>query len=380
MESILTNKNYHREFANKHHSYLIRLFAGISYTACSNYYKFNQKLTLILIASLFFAFKTTAQDLHFSQYFNSPLLVNPANTGFAPDVDWRIGANYRNQWASVINNPYKTMSIWGDAQLFNERIENGWAGIGGAILRDVAGTGGLTSTRGFASIAYHQLLGQKSLLSGGFNIGFINKRVDLTKFTFDQQWNGKFFDITALSGEHFAFSSVTYLDLQAGLNYAFFPTNNAYINAGFSASHINRPRESFFSGSVADTRLEVRYTAFLNGSFKLNEQWIVNPNFYISKMGTAWETVGGLNTHYNLSGNGSKELIAGAYLRLKDAIIPMIGFELNDFEITFNYDATSSALNKFNQSRGAYEISIVKKGLYNTSGKAVKCPTVSFLK
>lgn len=340
----------------------------------------KRKMCFIFYIMIFFSFKLTAQDLHFSQYFNSPLLVNPANTGFAPDVDWRIGANYRNQWASVINNPYKTMSIWGDGQLFNERIDNGWVGIGGAILRDVAGTGGLTSTRGFASIAYHQLLGQKSLLSGGFNIGFINKRVDLTKFTFDQQWNGKFFDVNAPSGERFAYSSITYFDIQAGLNYALFATDKAYFNAGFSAAHINRPRESFFSGSVADTRLEVRYTAFLNASFKLNEQWIINPNVYVSKMGTAWETVAGLNTHYNLSGDGTKEIIGGAYLRVKDAIIPMIGFKLNDFEITFNYDATSSALNNFNQSRGAYEISIVKKGLYNPSGKSVKCPTVSFLK
>ena len=58
-----------------------------------------------------------AQDLHFSQYFNSPLLVNPANTGFNPDYDFRVGGNYRNQWANV-GNPYKTMSLWGDAKFF----------------------------------------------------------------------------------------------------------------------------------------------------------------------------------------------------------------------------------------------------------------------
>ncbi|HET7000972.1 MAG TPA: type IX secretion system membrane protein PorP/SprF, partial [Puia sp.] len=42
-----------------------------------------------------------AQDLHFSQWFNEPLLTNPANTGFIPDADYRLGANYRNQWSSV---------------------------------------------------------------------------------------------------------------------------------------------------------------------------------------------------------------------------------------------------------------------------------------
>src|ERR1051326_2018210 len=209
-------------------------------------------------------YSSGAQDLHFSQYFNTHLLVNPANTGFAPDVDYRIGANYRNQWASITPNPYKTMSAWGDVQLFNNRFESGWVGLGGALLRDVAGSGGLKDTRGFASIAYHQLVGLSSLVSAGFNLGFINKRIDISKLTFDNQWNGKFFDVNIPSGENFAYNSVTYLDVQAGLNYAYFPSDNAYFNIGFSAMHLNRPRESFFSSNMEDTRLQPRLTLFLN--------------------------------------------------------------------------------------------------------------------
>jgi len=89
------------------------------------------KLLYLFAGMLCFA-GTRAQDLHFTQYFNSPLLVNPANTGFAPDYDFRIGGNYRTQWASVAT-PYKTMSVWGDVQLFNHRFENGWVGMGGAL-------------------------------------------------------------------------------------------------------------------------------------------------------------------------------------------------------------------------------------------------------
>ena len=319
-----------------------------------------------------------AQDLHFSQYFNTPLLVNPANTGFAPDVDWRAGINYRNQWASVTPNPYKTMSAWGDVQLFNNRFPDGWVGLGATLLKDVAGSGSLSATRGFASIAYHQLLGLKSLLSGGFNVGFVNKRIDISKLTFDNQWNGKFFDVTTPSGESFAANSVTYLDIQAGLNYAFFPSESVYFNAGFSAMHLNRPKESFFAEEFEDTRLDPRLTIFLNGSFKLNNQWIINPNVYVSKMGTVYETVGGLNAHYNLSGDGNSQLIGGLYVRLKDALIPMIGYQWNDLAITINYDATSSSLGTYNQTRGAYELSIVKTGVFSSNGKDVKCPSVHF--
>jgi len=322
--------------------------------------------------------KVYAQDLHFSQYYNSPLLVNPANTGFAPDVDYRIGINYRNQWASVTPNPYKTMSVWGDVQLFNNRFDNGWVGLGGSILRDQAGSGGLIATRGFASVAYHQLLGLNSLLSGGFNVGFINKRIDLGKLTFDNQWNNKFFDATIPSGEAFAYNSVTFLDLQLGLNYAYFPTDNAWFNAGFSVMHINRPKESFFADSISDTRLDPRLTMFLNGSYKINDQWIVNPNMYVSKMGNVWETVAGLNAHYNLSGDGNSQLIGGIYLRLKDSFIPMFGYQWNNISATVSYDATSSTLGTYNQTRGAYELSIIKSGFFSPGGKNVKCPTVSF--
>jgi type IX secretion system PorP/SprF family membrane protein len=343
-----------------------------------NKHKTTWRIIFVVIVLTCTAYVSVAQDLHFSQYFNTPLLVNPANTGFAPDVDWRAGINYRNQWASLTANPYKTMSLWGDVQLFNERFENAWVGIGGAILRDVAGSGSLTSTRAFGSIAYHQTIGFASLLSAGFNVGWVGKRIDVSKLTFDNQWNGKFFDVSIPSGESFAYSQVGYFDMQAGINYAFFPNENTYLNAGFSASHINRPKESFFSANSINAQLDVRYTAFINGAVKLNDQWIVNPNAYISKMGTAYETVLGVNANYNLSGDGAMQLIGGLYYRSNDAVIPMVGYQWNDYKLTVNYDATISSLSNYNQSRGAYELSLVKTGLFSAGGKEVKCPTVKF--
>jgi len=324
------------------------------------------------------AMHVCAQDLHFSQYFNAPLLVNPANTGFNPDYDFRVGGNYRNQWASV-GTPYKTMSAWGDTKLFTNRFENGWMGVGASILKDVAGTGSLTSTRGYATVAYHQMIGYNSLLSGGFGLGFVSKRIDITKLTFDDQWNGSFFDINVPSNEPFAYSQTSYLDLQMGLNYAYFASENVYFNAGVSIMHINTPRESFFDPSVSDNRVERRYTAFVNSSIKVQDVWIVNPNVYVSKMGNAWETVLGLNANRDLTGDGQSQLILGLYYRNNDALIPMVGYQVNDLKFTVNYDATTSSLGGLNGTMGAYEISIVKSGLFPSSAsKAVKCPTVKF--
>lgn len=330
----------------------------------------------MIILALSLVTGISGQDLHFSQYFNSPLLVNPANTGFIPDGDYRAGMNYRNQWASL-GNPYKTFSVFGDGQFFGDRFENGWVGFGGALLRDVAGSGNLTTTRAFGSVAYHQAVGLGSLVSAGFNVGWVNKRIDMSKLTFDNQWNGKFFDISAPNSEPFAANQANYVSLQAGINYAYYPNENTYLSVGFSASNINRPNESFFSPGLVDTRVPTRLTTFVNGSFKVGDAWIVNPNVYVSKMSTAWEVVSGVNGQRKLNEDGSTQLIMGAYYRMNDAVIPILGFQQAGYRITFNYDATASALRNYNQSRGAYEISIIKQGLIDNS-KDVKCPAVRF--
>lgn len=323
----------------------------------------QHKQLFILVSYLCLAFIATAQDLHFSQFMNSPLLTNPANTGFIPDADYRIGGNYRSQWTSV-PVPYKTASVWGDAQLFRNKIENGWVGVGAVILSDAAGRGNLRSNKVYASVAYHQMLGLSSLITAGFNAGYASKRIDITKLSFDNQWNGKFFDAGAPSGEAFLTNTKTsYFDLQVGMNYAYFPTENAYINAGLSVHHINKPKETFFTNS--NNEVPRRYIAFLNGSFKMNDDWILNPNSYFSSQAKAREFVVGGNAAYNVKGDGSIVVFGGAYYRWADAGIAMVGIEMKNIRFTFTYDATMSNLSSFNKANGAWEFSLIKNGYYN---------------
>ena len=105
------------------------------------------KILILAVCSLPFAVSLQAQDLHFSQFFNSPLTTNPANTGFIPDADFRVGGTYRSQWNSILGSPYKTTSVFADAQVFRNRLENGWLGIGAVLLYDQAGSGNLRSTK-----------------------------------------------------------------------------------------------------------------------------------------------------------------------------------------------------------------------------------------
>jgi type IX secretion system PorP/SprF family membrane protein len=322
---------------------------------------------LILIAVCGLWSRASAQDLHFSQFFNSPLTTNPANTGFIPDGDYRLGINYRNQWSSIMAVPYKTMSAYGDVQVMRNKFETGWLGLGGVILRDVAGSGNLTSTKVYGSIAYHQLVNSGSLLSLGYNIGWANKQINVSNLKFPDQFDGKFFDNKLPTSVSLAANNINYLDMQVGMNYAYFPDEKTYVNAGFSVHHLNRPRESFFNADASvDNRVPMRYIGFLNGSFKLNDQVILNPNAYFTMQAKAYEYVVGANAHYNVSGDGEYILAAGVYYRSTDAVIPMIGLGYKDYMFSFTYDATISTLSNYNNTRGAFEFSLVKNGIFDS--------------
>lgn len=328
-----------------------------------------------LMACCGMAVDSYAQDLHFSQFFNSPLTTNPANTGFIPDADYRLNAQYRNQWSSVMTVPYKTMSISGDAQLFRDRLENGWLGAGAVILSDVAGSGSLRSTKVYGSIAYHQMLGNSSLVSAGFNLGYANKRIDPSGLKFPDQFDGKFFDGERPTAGIPTDNSVSYFDMQVGMNYAYFPHENVYINAGYSIHHVNKPRETFYGDNTETGIIPMRHIAFVNALLKVHEKVIISPNVYFATQNKATELAGGLLANYNLTEAGEKQLIAGLYYRHKDAAIPMLGFEVNNLRFTFSYDATVSTLKNFNNYRGATEFTLVKKGFYpQSAGRQSMCP------
>jgi len=304
------------------------------------------------------------------------LLINPANTGFNPDYDYRLGGTYRNQWSNVMTNPYKTMSLWGDAQLFTERIESGWAGVGGTLYKDQAGSGNLTSTQGYLSVAYHQMLGNSSLLSLGFSGGIVSNQIDVSKLVFDN-WDYNSQSFSSYNGNHIN-SNTSYLDLQLGLNYALFVSNIAYFNIGVSAMHLNKPKENFLvSANNKSQSVPIRSNLFLNANFKIEDLWILNPNLYISNSANRNEILLGINANRNISGDGIKQLIAGVYYRSNDAIIPMIGYQVSDTKITISYDLTTSALGSFNNSRGGYELSIMKNGSYGKD-HPIKCPSMKF--
>jgi type IX secretion system PorP/SprF family membrane protein len=115
------------------------------------------KKTLLFILSCCFVSGAFAQGLHFSQFYNAPLLVNPANAALMPEDDYRIGVNYRTQWNSV-PVPYKTTSFYADLQLLRNKLSTNWIGLGIANFNDKAGDGNLVLNKTQFSLAYHIVL------------------------------------------------------------------------------------------------------------------------------------------------------------------------------------------------------------------------------
>jgi type IX secretion system PorP/SprF family membrane protein len=171
-------------------------------------------------------------------------------------------------------------------------------------------------------------------------------------------------------------TNISYFDMQAGINYAYFPKENLYLNAGYSVHHVNRPKESFFEAQASAAIIPLRHIGFVNAIVKLGSDVILQPNIYYTQQANASELTLGTLLNYNLAQSGDIILLAGVYYRNEDAVIPMLGFYYHQIKFTFSYDATISSLKNYNQYKGAGEFSIIKNGFYGqTKDRQSLCPS-----
>jgi type IX secretion system PorP/SprF family membrane protein len=307
-----------------------------------------------------------AQGIHFSQYYNAPMLENPANTALMSDYDYRAGVNYRNQWAAV-PVPYNTASAFVDLQAFRKEEGHGWLGIGGAVFSDRAGDGNLALTRFEGFLAYHQMISDISMLSVGLSGGLVQRSVNFSALTFDQQWDGFSFNGNLPNGESNYVAKTSYSTFGAGLNYAYFPSEAAYIKIGVGVANINQPKESFYN---MNNTVGIRPTLNAEGIFKLNEFWTANPSLYFTTQTGATELVFGSLAKVGVGAepkDGERtQVIFGAFYRLGDAVIGAAGLEWSSFQVVASYDLTTSALGPYTGGYGAAEISFIYKGMYGT--------------
>jgi len=335
-----------------------------------------KKVLLGILTLVGLGFGAQAQDIHFTQYFKSPLTLNPAQTGLI-DSDWRASANFRTQWYQITNNPYITGTVAYDMPLLKNKLPEGDAlGIGVLGLFDRAGTGGLQNTTLGISLAYHKSFGmdKEHTLSLGVQGALVQKTIDFSKLVFEDQFDPTMPNyMREVTAEDFSNNDITYPDFNVGLLYTGRLTENATIYGGVSMYHLTRPEETFLNSTAAegiDLRINYRYAGFLGGSFDVNE----NITTYVSTMyvqqGSAWEyLIGGavgfvLNPGHR-SDVANTALYLGGFYRFKDAFAPYIGLEWTNMSIGFSFDVTTSNLATSVNHQGAYEVSLVYNGFIN---------------
>jgi type IX secretion system PorP/SprF family membrane protein len=332
-----------------------------------------KKILLGLMVVSGFTSVANAQDVHFTQYFTSPLTLNPAQTGLTQS-DWRASANVRQQWFTVSDNPYTSGTVAFDMPVMRGKLPEGDAlGIGILGLYDRSGTGGLQNTTLGLSIAYHKALGanKQHTLSLGVQGYMVQKSINFGKLIFGDQFSpnsstGYLVNSTSAEAGNFTNNDLTYPDFNAGLMYSGRVSEKATIYGGVAMYHLTRPVERFLN-SGQEVQINNRLSAHLGGSFEMNENTVLYVSGMYQKQGPASELLLGgavgfiLNpTHDEYTRNTIFYL--GAWYRYGDALAPYIGFEWSKMKIGVSYDVTMSGFQNATGGNGAYEVSLIYNG------------------
>jgi type IX secretion system PorP/SprF family membrane protein len=327
---------------------------------------------ICLSAWLVLAHTSYAQDLHFSQFFEAPLLRNPSLAGIFTG-DYRIQGVYRDQWNSI-TNAYRTASFNGEYKAPVGR-SNDFLTIGLQILYDKAGTAGLTTNEIFPALNYHKSLSdvKTMYLSLGFMGGYVDKYIDRSKITTNAQYVGGAYNPSLPDGETFPTPAIHYWDGSVGMSFntTFGVDQKSSMFLGAAYHHLNRPKNSFYQD--ASTELDPKFVFSAGIKTPVNEYSYVTIQADHSRQGTAVETIGGLMYSYLLGDfvdDPRYVLSLGAFLRWKDAFIPVIKLDMLPLSIGISYDVNVSPLQTVSQGRGGFELSISYIGFVTRDNSA----------
>ncbi len=316
---------------------------------------------LMKVNTIFFSFclvilslnQLLAQDPIYSQFYNSPLELNPAFAGnsYAPT----FALNYRNQWPAI-NNVYETYSASYDQSL---RKYN--SGIGLVLFSDNQGDGALKTIK-ISGIYSYQLKIQDDLrLKIGLEASAINSRIDWNKFSFPDQIDAEF-GATSPGGIPFPTQEMqpsglgkTYLDLSTGIL-----LYNPLFYAGIALKHVNSPDDSFIDGGENFAGLPFRFS--MHGGVQINldrgnkkdRGSFITPNVLFVKQADFAQLNVGAYT-------GIKRFFLGGWYRHAwgnpDALIFSAGVRTGVFKIGYSFDYTVSELSV--NTGGSHEIGIL---------------------
>lgn len=329
------------------------------------------------------------QDQHFTQFYASPLSLNPALSGVF-DGGYRLAMIYRDQGRSFLNEPYSTYSAAADLRFgLNSRKKNTKDAFGTGVIfySDRSASTNFFTNQIALTGAFHKALSRDGdhYLSAGFQAGVSQRNVNYNNLTFNDQFNGED-GYTNATGEFFPENNFAFGDFAFGVHYAYAPSRRPGIFAGMAMHHITEPEVSFYANEQQENQ---RNTDRLWRKISVHAGFIIpfgnavqfSPRGLIYSQGPHLAANAGGNFRFLLNETNGAALHVGGWVRPVrnlennlglDAAVGMLGVEYSNFLFGLSYDANLSGLNTSGRRQGAFEISLAFLGNYNN--ETILCP------
>ena len=307
-----------------------------------------------------------AQDIHYSQFYQSPMSLNPALTGHMP-AKFRANIMYRDQWPQVPTGgtTYRTFMAGFDANLLRTKDQYNSLGLGIYFMNDESGGGKLNATEVILSAAYHLDLqkNMKYYISAGLQAGLMNKRLDVVNITFADEIDDQGMETIQTMEPLGANPSILMPDFRFGLTFAAFPSHKTRYKIGVGLFHLLQPSETFIG---IPNKLPLRIAAHADARFG-SRRFGIEPRAFFQTQAKAMELVPGILFDIQIVEKAS--LYLGGEIRLDgsvdggiatDAGIAVVGLRIMDWDVGVSYDFNISPLDNATNGQGGLELSLLK--------------------
>lgn len=315
---------------------------------------------LIIVFSIVCSRKLQAQDLHFSQFYNAPLYLNPALTGKI-NSKFRATANYRTQYSRVSTpSPFSTIGASFDMGLLRDRLNDDIFGVGLMFISDNQIGGLIRTQRIMLSTAYHKAIGYKKdhYLSAGFQFDMFHRSLNLFGLDFEDQFEGTGF--TGVTQENFESGSIWVPNMNVGVFWSSRFGDKITTYGGASLSNILTPTESFLLNDNAERKR--RITANAGMTIDLNKKVLLSPNAMYLMQGPSSMILAGSSAGINMSGRMRPYetiLFFGAWYNVNGAVIGSTGVQYKGLQIGLSYDSNVGSIKNPAGNFGAFELSLI---------------------
>jgi type IX secretion system PorP/SprF family membrane protein len=310
----------------------------------------------MLAAGLLLSAPLYAQDPVLSQYFASPMSLNPALTGKGVS-DWRLMGSYRSQGQGAGTEPYTTSVISVEKNLLNPGSKD-VLGAGFMVMSDASNGGVLKHNFITMGISYNNALDAagKQLLGGGISFSYARRMLDASKFVFQSQLGSGGYQPSIPAGDGAIVPNNSYIDINAGLHYSIQVKNSGFYT-GISYFHAGKPKDGIYYSTeyTIDPRMNIQMG--YQQRFANNSELQFSGTY--DKQGEVNRFTAGLV--YKLAVTGSqlsiKTINIGIWDRFGDAFYPYVGIDGDTWLLGLSYDVPTAKLSNSLANLQSFEIS-----------------------